>query len=225
MAATLRNKAVFLDRDGVINSYVYNSDFGTVDSPSNPDEFQIVAGVPEAIAAFRAMGFLVVVVSNQPGIAKGKFSPELLQAVTAKMTTECRGMIDAVYYCLHHPQAIRPEYLLECTCRKPKPGLLLKAAEEMNIDLGRSVMIGDGLTDVVAGQQAGSCTILLSQRKCYLCDEMERRGSAPDFLATTLADAVPIVRAMNSNGGLRIKGAGKDELCARVYSGSHSNPA
>lgn len=225
MATKARNKAVFLDRDGVINSYVYNSDFGTVDSPSNPDEFQIVPGVPDAIAAFREMGFLVVVVSNQPGIAKGKFSPELLQAVTAKMTAGCRGMIDAVYYCLHHPQAIRPEYLLECTCRKPKPGLLLKAAEEMSIDLHQSIMIGDGLTDVTAGQRAGSRTILLSQRKCYLCDEMARRDTMPDFIAATLADAVPMVRAMNSKDGLRNKGARNHDVCARVYPGSYRSPA
>lgn len=76
--------AVFLDRDGVINPYVYNPEFGTVDSPSNPDEFQLNPGVREAIDALRAMGFLIIVVSNQPGIAKGKFTPGLLDATTAK---------------------------------------------------------------------------------------------------------------------------------------------
>jgi D-glycero-D-manno-heptose 1,7-bisphosphate phosphatase len=222
---TTLKKAVFLDRDGVINSYVYNPEFGTVDSPSNPDEFQIVAGVPEAMAAFRHMGFLVVVVSNQPGIAKGKFSAELLHAVTAKMTADCSGAINAVYYCLHHPQATHPEYLLNCACRKPKPGLLLKAAEEMNIDLRESVMIGDGLTDVIAGQRAGSRAILLSQRKCYVCDQLAERGVTPDFIATTLADAVPIMGAINSDAMLRIKGAYKDELLARVHRGSHCSPA
>ena len=199
MATTPKRKAVFLDRDGVINSYVYNSDFGTVDSPSNPDEFQIVAGALEAIAAFRNMGFLVVVVSNQPGIAKGKFSPELLEAVTAKMMEECRGMIDAVYYCLHHPHAVDRQYRCDCECRKPRPGLLFQAAREWDIELTESVMIGDGLTDVIAGRSAGTRTVLISARKCYLCDAMEEHHATPDYVAATLPDAVQIVRSLGSN--------------------------
>lgn len=222
---TTFKKAIFLDRDGVINSYVYNPDFGTVDSPSNPDEFRIAEGVPQAISAFHEMGFLVVVVSNQPGIAKRKFTEEILNAVTAKMIEGCNGAIDAVYYCLHHPQATQPEYLLNCSCRKPKPGLLLKAAEEMNIDLAQSVMIGDGLTDVIAGQSAGSRAILLSQRKCYLCDQMAELGVTPDFIATALTDAVPLVRALQPKLSVQAKGAQIDELCSDVYSGSHRKSA
>ena len=89
MSATSENeiakRAVFIDRDGVINNYVYNAEFGTVDSPANPEEFTLMSGAVEAIAQFNRLGFLVFVVSNQPGIAKGRFSNALLQAMTRKM--------------------------------------------------------------------------------------------------------------------------------------------
>ena len=199
--------AVFLDRDGVIDSYVYNSEFGTVDSPSNPDEFELLPGAYDAIQALHAMGLLVVVVSNQPGIAKGKFSPHLLDATTAKMMHECRGKIDAVYYCLHHPHALNPEYKRECECRKPKPGLLLQAAREWQIDLPHSVMIGDGLTDVLAGQRAGARTILISARKCYVCDAMDTHRVKPDYVSSTLLDAVRIVKRIYSTVTIELKGA------------------
>jgi len=186
--------AVFLDRDGIINSLVYNPEFGTVDSPSNPDEFQLISGVPEAVGALRSMGFLVIVVSNQPGIAKGKFTRELLDATTAKMIEGCKGNIHDVYYCLHHPQATNLNYRSDCACRKPKPGLLLQAAEKWKINLAASFMVGDGLTDALAGRAAGARTILLNYRKCYLCEEMAKLRATPDFLASTLGAAVDIIR-------------------------------
>ena len=187
--------AVFLDRDGVLNSYVYHPEFGTVDSPLNPDEFQLTPGVPEALNALRSMGFLIVVVSNQPGIAKGKFTPELLNATTEKMLSACGNQIDDVFYCLHHPQAANLQYLADCTCRKPKPGLLLKAAAKWEIDLTASFMVGDGLTDIQAGSAAGVRTILVNIRKCYLCEEMAKNDVVPDFFVTNLANAVSTIRA------------------------------
>lgn len=188
------NRAIFLDRDGVINSYVYNSEFGTVDSPSNPGEFQVIDGVPQAIRAFKSMGFLIIVVSNQPGIAKGKFTPEILDAVTAKMMRECSG-IDDVFYCLHHPQSVNPRYLSDCACRKPKPGLLFEAIKTWNIDVSQSFMVGDGLTDVMAGRAAGVRTILLNSRKCYLCDEIDKRLAPPDYMVESLPRALDIVHS------------------------------
>lgn len=193
-------RAVFLDRDGVINQMVYNPEFGIVDSPANPDEFQLIAGVGEVIAGFNRLGYLVMLASNQPGIAKGKFSPTLLERMTGKMLSGIQaagGRIDAVYYCLHHPQAILPEYRTECDCRKPKCGLLLKAAKEWDIDLGISYMIGDGITDVLAGRTAGTKTIFVNSRKCYLCDEFTARGVQPDFIAANLAEAFEIIRLMD----------------------------
>lgn len=188
------NTAVLLDRDGVINPYVYNAEFGTVDSPSNPDEFQFNPGVPEAIDALHSMGFLIIVVSNQPGIAKGKFTPELLAATTKKMLEGCGGKIHEVFYCLHHPQATNPKYLSDCSCRKPNPGLLLQAAAKWKIDLAASFMVGDGITDVLAGKAAGTRTVLVNARKCYLCEEMAKHDATPDFFAANIVVAAELIR-------------------------------
>lgn len=192
----MSRNVVFLDRDGVINSYVYNSNFGTVDSPRNPEEFELFPGVSDAIASFHNMGMLIFVVSNQPGIAKGKFSEELLRATTNKMMDACGGMIDAVYYCLHHPNVLHPLYGRECECRKPRPGLLLQAAAEWEIDLSRSVMIGDRLTDVMAGKGAGTHTILIGDGKSYLYEATEPHRAIPDFIVASLVDTVPIVKKL-----------------------------
>jgi D-glycero-D-manno-heptose 1,7-bisphosphate phosphatase len=121
--------AIFLDRDGVINPYVSHPEFGTMDSPCSPDEFMLAPGAGEAVAEFNRLGLLVVGVSNQPGIAKGKFTPAVLQQVNAKMhagIAERGGKPDAVYYCLHHPDAALPAYCVRCECRKPRPGMLLE---------------------------------------------------------------------------------------------------
>jgi len=189
-------RAVFLDRDGSINSMVYNPDFGLVDSPQNADQFQLLPGVPEAIRLINEMGFLAVVVSNQPGIAKGKCTPDDLEAITQKMHRELAaggGRLDAVYYCLHHPEALLEEYRVICDCRKPRPGLLQRAAEELGIDLGTSYMVGDGLTDVLAGKAVGCITILLSNRKCEICRMMDELHTWPDFQAPNLLEAVRLI--------------------------------
>lgn len=193
------HRAVFLDRDGVINQMVYHADFGLVDSPANPEEFTLLPGAPQAIAQINRLGFPVVVVSNQPGIAKGRFSVRLLEAMTEKMLAgvmAAGGAIERIYYCLHHPHATLPQYRTACDCRKPKPGLLLQAAQELGIDLTRSVIVGDGVTDVLAGQAVGARTIFISARKCYMCDELAERGAGPDFLAANLTEAVEIVRLL-----------------------------
>jgi D,D-heptose 1,7-bisphosphate phosphatase len=197
----LRN-AIYLDRDGVINPYVYNAEFGTVDSPSSPDEFSLSPSAGEAIAAFNRLGLLVIVVSNQPGIAKGKFTPSLLEQVTAKMhagIAACGGRLDAVYYCLHHPEAALPAYRARCECRKPRPGMLLKAASEWDVDLHNAYMIGDGVTDIEAGCAAGTRTIFIGQSKPYIFEAFEKHGVQPDFTALTLADAAEIIKQHVAN--------------------------
>jgi D,D-heptose 1,7-bisphosphate phosphatase len=189
--------AIFLDRDGVINPYVYNAEFGTVDSPNSPDEFTLAPGAGEAIAEFNRLGFLVVVVSNQPGIAKGKFTPAVLEQVDAKMRAGIAvrgGKLDAVYYCLHHPDATVAAYRKSCECRKPRPGMLLEAAREWDIDLKNSYMIGDGVTDIEAGRAAGTRTVFIGQSKPYIFEAFEKHGVNPDFMVSTLSDAVEIIQ-------------------------------
>jgi D-glycero-D-manno-heptose 1,7-bisphosphate phosphatase len=194
-------RAVFLDRDGVINSYFYHPEFGTVDSPANPEQFNLVPGVAEAMAQFKQMGFLIMVVSNQPGVAKGKFSSALLDDMTRKMEDAVRvggGTIDAVYYCLHHPEAPSAQYRSICDCRKPAPGLLLQAAREWDIDLQRSYTVGDGVVDILAGKSVGTTTVFVSPRKCYLCDELSRRGAVPDYMAEDLLSVAQLIRNLEA---------------------------
>ena len=200
------NRAVFLDRDGVINAMVYNTEFGLVDSPANPGEFRLLPDVVEAIHAINQMGFLAVVISNQPGIAKGKFSPALLEAMTSKMIQELaksQARIDAVYYCYHHPEGQVKEYRQVCECRKPKPGMILKAARELNIVLEQSYFIGDGITDIQAGQAAGTTTMLVyPSSKCNICSELSNRNVRPDHIVDSLIKAVKRIEELES---LRVK--------------------
>lgn len=203
-------RAVFLDRDGTINTMVYRPDFGLVDSPSNPIEFELLPGVGDAIRTINAMGFLAIVVSNQPGIAKGKFTLPLLEAMTAKMHSglaEAGARLDSVYYCLHHPEAVIESYRTRCDCRKPSPGLLHRASDEWQIDLPGSYLVGDGATDVGAGQAVGATTLLLSSHKAYVYGELSRQGVQPHHIVGSLAEAVQVIeRFENGDGAKRARG-------------------
>ena len=192
-------RAVFLDCDGVICAMVYNKDQGFLDSPSNPEQFRLLPNVGEAIRLINDMGMLALVVSNQPGIAKGKFTPDALKAKTKKMEAElasCGAHLDGIYYCLHHPQALLEEYRENCNCRKPKPGLILRGAEEFNVALDHSYMVGDGLTDIQAGKAAGLRTILLGNLKCDLCKLMQELDARPDFIVSDLLEAVKLIQKL-----------------------------
>ena len=155
-ARNLKNKqrAIFLDRDGTINTH---DGFIT-----RPDDLHLIPGAAEAIKAINKSGFLAIIVSNQPVIARGDSTFEELRAIHDKLETDLGregAFVDAIYYCPHHPdkgfQGERPDYKTVCHCRKPQPGLLLKAAADWNIDLSQSYMIGDSERDIEAGQKAG----------------------------------------------------------------------
>lgn len=192
----MKNKAVFLDRDGVINEIVYHKEMGILDSPANPDEIKLLPDVGKAINKFHDLGFKVIIISNQPGIAKDKFTIELFNQMKQKINEELKkqgSSIDAEYYCLHHPDGKNKDYTLVCECRKPKPGLILKAAEELNIDLKSSWMIGDGITDIQAGINAGCKSILIGRMKYDLCNLIEDTGIKPNFIAPNLFKASLII--------------------------------
>ena len=155
-ARNLKNKqkAIFLDRDGTINKMV-----GFV---TKPEQFELIEGAAEAIKTINKSGYLAIVVTNQPVIARGDCTFEELQIIHDKMETELGkvgAFVDAIYVCPHHTdkgfEGERPEYKCNCDCRKPKPGLLLQAAKDFNIDLLESYMIGDSHRDVEAGENAG----------------------------------------------------------------------
>ena len=149
-----RQKAIFLDRDGTINKMV-----GFI---TKPEQFELLPGVAKAIKAINKSGYLAIVITNQPVIARGDCTFEQLQTIHNKMETELGkegAFVDAIYVCPHHTDkgfsGERPEYKCDCDCRKPKPGLLLQAAKDFNIDLSQSYMIGDSDGDVKAGENAG----------------------------------------------------------------------
>lgn len=200
-------RAIFLDRDGVINQMVYHPDFGLVDSPLMPNEFNLVDGAGEGIKHINNMGFLAIVVSNQPGIGKGKFSNALLGAITDKMhqaLNDQGAKIDRVYYCLHHPDAVIAEYRRNCDCRKPKPGMLHQAARDLDLDLPGSYMVGDGITDMAAGQAVGATCIYVGSRKEYILDEFQRQGIRPDFIVGNLLQAAKVISKIeNREDGLK----------------------
>ena len=158
------NRAVFLDRDGVINELVYHQEQEIIDSPFTPGQFKLIPGVTGALKALRQNGYLTILVSNQPGIAKGHMTVKNFELIKHKMNSELNNdgaALDGEYYCLHHPDAVIEKYRMQCDCRKPLPGLLFKAAMEKDIDLKQSWLIGDNLSDIQAGKEAGCRTILL----------------------------------------------------------------
>ena len=174
-----KQKAIFLDRDGTINKYV-----GFL---RNIDEFELLDGAAEAIRKINESGYLAIVVTNQPVIARGEVSFDELEEIHNKMETllgKEGAYLDAIYYCPHHPHkgydGERPELKIDCDCRKPKPGMLLKAASDFNIDLSQSWMVGDGENDIKAGINAGCKTALIGNGKENL-DQMMTVNSLLEF--------------------------------------------
>ena len=158
----LRNKqkAVFLDRDGTINKYV-----GFL---KNTDQFELLPGVAEAIRRINNSGYLAIVITNQPVIARGEVTFEQLDEIHNKMETLLGregAYLDGIYFCPHHPDkgftGEIPELKINCDCRKPKPGMILQAAKDFNIDLTSSWMVGDGKNDIECGRNAGCKTCLI----------------------------------------------------------------
>ena len=193
------SRAVFLDRDGVINELVYFPEIGLIDSPLNPEQFKLLPDVGKGIRALNELGFKVVVVSNQPGIAKGKMIEELFEKIRLKMKRDLEresARIDGEYYCFHHPNAIVEKYRANCDCRKPRAGLFLRAASDLGLDPSKSFCVGDNLTDIEAAKTAGCTTILIGELKCDTCRLMDQQNTHPDFVAENLIKAVNIIRKM-----------------------------
>ncbi len=151
MDAQNRNKAIFLDRDGVINVEV-----GYL---SNPDDFEIIEETIEALKILSNKCFLLIVITNQAGIARGFYTEETLNRIHIKMKSILKAhniTLTDIYFCPHHP-----EFTGYCDCRKPNPGMILKAKKKYNIDLNNSFMVGDTLNDIQTGLAAGCKTVLV----------------------------------------------------------------
>ncbi|QEH08159.1 D-glycero-beta-D-manno-heptose 1,7-bisphosphate 7-phosphatase [Histophilus somni] len=181
------NKAIFLDRDGTLNI-----DHGYV---HEIDKFQFIAGSIEALKQLKSMGFLLVLVTNQSGIARGYFSEEQFLQLTEWMDWSLadRGVdLDGIYYCPHHLEGIG-EYKQDCDCRKPKNGMLLQAIKELNIDPARSFMVGDKKEDLLAGKSAGiKKNILVRSGKEITDDGLP----LADYVLDTIADLPELIKKL-----------------------------
>lgn len=184
-------KCVFLDRDGVINI--------DTDLIHRPEDFELYPYAADSIKRLNAMGYLVVVVTNQSVIARGLCTEEELGDIHKKMETEL-GMdgafVEAIYYCPHHPhggfEGERPEYKIPCTCRKPSPGMLLDAKERFNIDFSKSYLVGDSPRDIEAGKNAGVETIRVKTGH-----GLEPHTTVPDHYVDSLISAIDIIEAQD----------------------------
>lgn len=185
-------RAVFLDRDNtLIASDGYLGDASKV---------VLISGAADAIADLRRMGFAIVVVSNQSGVARGMFTEEDTRAVNARMqelllAANPGAHIDRHEYCPHHPEAKLAQYRSDCDCRKPKAGMITRAAKELGVDLSRSWLIGDAPRDVEAGALAGCRTILFTDPALDASPAAAAKSRvSPEFEVTDLASAVDIIR-------------------------------
>jgi D-glycero-D-manno-heptose 1,7-bisphosphate phosphatase len=183
-----KNRAVFLDRDGVLDELVYYED-GHVGSPISAKKLVVYPKAAEAVKKIHAAGYEAIVVSNQAGVARKQFSYQEFLKMNEKIRRALSrkgAHLDAEYYCLHHPRALIKKYKKNCDCRKPKPGLLIRAAKENNLDLKKCFFVGDSLTDVQAGRKAGCNTVLIGQMTDMLNRQMKKHNATPDYMIGSL---------------------------------------
>lgn len=184
----LGRKAVFLDRDGTI--------IKQVELMHSVEELHLLPGTAGAISALNKLGFLVVIVTNQPVVARGIVGPKEIDRIHAVLIERLNGKgakVDAVYFCPHHPEATRPEYRLHCGCRKPEPGMILKGLKKLNINPKKSFMIGDALIDVVSGKKAGLKTILVKTGPGHARLDEKYKDVKADFTVKNLMQAVKAI--------------------------------
>ena len=189
MSLKNERKAIFLDRDGVLNE--------EVDQLSRAEDFKLYDFAPEAVKKINESDFMAIIVSNQPMVAKGFITEKDMEEIQKKLETELGrkgAKIDAAYYCFHHPEkgfeGERRELKIECECRKPKPGMLLEAAKDFHINLKKSYMVGDQTADILAGDRAGCKTVLVGTG---YAGEDKKYEAEPDIKAENVLDAVNLL--------------------------------
>lgn len=194
----IMKKVIFLDRDGVINRVVKDIN-GIYDSPQTVEQVSLVKGIENVIGWANRSGIKVVEITNQPAVAKGKMLMKTADAIEKKIDSllkEVNVRIDNKYICYHHPKGVVPVLTIDCECRKPKPGLLIQAAKELDIDLSKSVFLGDRDWDVLAGKAVGCKTVLFlfkedSPEKIKFAVE-----SAADYKVWSLDKALTVIKGL-----------------------------
>ena len=183
----MSNKAIFLDRDDTLIE-----DPGYI---NHPDQVKLLKGTAESLIKLKSMGYKLIVVSNQSGVARGIVTEETLELIhdrLEQLLEEKGAALDGIYYCPFHPEGTVAKYRKSSEMRKPEPGMLLAVADEMDIDLDQSWMIGNSLDDVKAGAQAGCKTILISRSSRY--KQLEPGGVIPDYKSVNMREAVNVIK-------------------------------
>lgn len=190
---TTSKRAIFLDKDGtLVDDVPYNV---------NPELIELTWHAGQALQILQELGFALIVVTNQSGVARGLFTEAALGPVRQRLSdllAQYGVVLNGFHYCPHHPEGVIGRYAVPCTCRKPMPGMLLRAASELDIDLSRSWMIGDILHDVEAGRRAGCQTVLIDNG-----NETEWKVSplrTPHFSAPDLYTAATMIAAIEKEG-------------------------
>lgn len=181
----MKRKAIFLDRDGTV--------IRQVELLIDSKKVRIISGVPEAIRAFNKFGFLVITISNQPVIARGIVTEDGIRAMDTMIRARLAkkgAIVEASYFCPHHPNATLLKYRKVCKCRKPAPGMLTRAIKNFNIDPKTSFMIGDAMIDVVAGKSAGLRSIHVKTGPGHGRLDAEYANVVPDYTAKDMGSAV-----------------------------------
>ena len=188
----MSEKAIFLDRDDTLIE-----DPGYI---NDPEQVKLLDGVPEALIQLKALGYKLIVVTNQSAVAHGIVTEKALGEIHERLKqllVDKNAFLDRIYYCPYHPEGVVPKYCKESNSRKPSPGMLLKAADEMDIDLGQSWCVGNSSRDIEAGLRAGCKTILIDMPPAHqkqISPSLSPAGVNPDYKAVNIKEAVNIVK-------------------------------
>jgi len=186
------NKAVFFDRDGVINKLVFNPKTGEYEPPHSPEDFIFKDDAIEALRKLQNNNYRLFIISNQPDFAKGKTSLENLKRVHSYFEEQLKEnsiVFSSFYYCYHHPSGIIKEYAVNCSCRKPGTLFVEKAIGDYNINVLYSWFIGDRDSDILCGKNSGLSTILINNK-----ESVNYTGkSEPDFVRNNLTEAIKVI--------------------------------
>ena len=187
-------RAIFLDRDGTINHMVKY--FSGWDAPQKARDVKLIDGVAKIISWANKNKILVIEVSNQPGVAKGKMSQKESDAIEDKihfLLNKKKVVVNKAYICPHHPNAVITKLRKNCNCRKPKPGLLIKAAKDLDIDLSKSIFLGDKVSDIRAGRAAGVKTVIYLHNEDEPKKVTEAQNPGADYKVKSMKAAFRII--------------------------------
>lgn len=176
---------------------IYVKEHGYVDTPSTPQQFKIIKGVTRAIYIAKKLGYKIIIISNQPGIAKRYYSKNTFRIITKKMHSELEKAnvtLDDEFYCFHHPDAKLRAYRKICSCRKPRTGLIEIAVSRYKLDLKNSYFVGDGIIDMEAAKKIGCKSIFVGNVNSTMSMIFKRKKIEPLYVAHNLLDAINFIK-------------------------------